>query len=98
MAKESNHVIYIVIETYRKIVFSDMRELIGGVVVGGDRVVMRDGFCEHERTVLGLFLVLIVVGVVGGAEVYAGAAFQRDEERRGYTRPHPIGHPIQLLA
>lgn len=65
-------------------------EVEGGAVEGWE-------LGEHEGAILGLFLVVVEV-VVGGAEVDAGATLQRHEESRRHARPHPIRHPIQLVA
>lgn len=40
------------------------------------RIVEGDGFCEDEGAVLGLFRIVIIAVVMGGAEVDAGAALQ----------------------
>lgn len=64
---------------------------VGGLGLG---VVVDRGLGEHERTVLGLF----VVFRIGGVEVDAGAPFQRGEESGCHVGPYPVGHPIQLVA
>lgn len=49
---------------------------------------------EHERAILGFFVVI----EIDGAEVDAGATLERCEEGGGDVSAYPIGHPIQLLA
>ena len=52
---------------------------------------------EDEREIVGLVGGVDVVEV-GGAEVDAGTAFQGGEEGGGHVGPHPVRHPVQILA
>lgn len=52
---------------------------------------------EHERAVVAL-VNGSGVGVVGGGEVDAGAAFKRREERRRHVGAQPGRHAVDLLA
>ena len=76
-------------------------ELIGNG--GDDGVGFRIGVVavavvgEDEREIVGLVGAVAVVEV-GGAEVDAGTAFQGGEEGGGHVGPHPVRHPVQLVA
>lgn len=61
--------------------------------------VVGSGGGEHERAVVALVNGGGVgVGVVGGGEVDAGAAFKRSEERRRHVGAQPGRHAVDLLA
>lgn len=65
--------------------------------IGGDdglQAVVVGGPGQHKWSILGLFLVV----EIDGAEVDAGAAFQRGEESGGDVGAHPVGHPIQFIT
>lgn len=54
---------------------------------------------DHERAVLGFFVVGVGVGVgVGGREVNAGAAFKGCEECGSNAHPKPPSQAVQLLV
>lgn len=56
--------------------------------------VLDHGAGEHERSVLGFFLIF----KIGGAEIDTGAALKRHEECGCHVSTNPIGDPIKLIA
>lgn len=74
---------------------------VGDVVVRRDAAVAEvDGRRrrEHERPVVGLIGVGVLVVGLGGGDVDAGTPLQRREERRRHVGPYPAHHPVQLLV
>ncbi|RRT77657.1 hypothetical protein B296_00015316 [Ensete ventricosum] len=72
------------------------RKREGGLELEVVVLVVADGLREHEGAVLGLLR--LVVLVLRGAEVDAGAALQGGEEGSHHARPHPPRHPSHALV
>ncbi|CAL9130670.1 unnamed protein product, partial [Musa acuminata var. zebrina] len=68
----------------------------GGLELEVIVLIVADGLGEHERAVLGLLRLIVLV--LRSAEVDAGATLQGGEEGRHHARPHPPCHPSRALV
>ncbi|CAL9068133.1 unnamed protein product, partial [Musa banksii] len=68
----------------------------GGLELEVVVLIVADGLGEHEGAVLGLLRLIVLV--LRGAKVDAGATLQGGEEGRHHARPHPPCHPSRALV